>query len=207
MVTIYIEGGGDSDYLRTRCRQAFSTFFERAGFKGCMPKPRACGSRTAAFKKFKTACKRGEEAVLLVDSEAPVTETSAWEHLRKRPGDLWEKPAKATDEDCQLMVQCMEAWFLVDKELLERFFKEGFYKGRLPARVDIENISKDDAQRYLSSATEGCDSKGRYDKGEHSFDLLELVDPVKVAAASPWARRLLRCLAARLGVERWGESA
>jgi len=207
MVTIYIEGGGDSDYLRTRCRQAFSTFFERAGFKGCMPKPRACGSRTSAFKRFKTACKKNQNAVLLVDSEAPVTETSAWEHLRKRPGDLWEKPAKATDEDCQLMVQCMEPWFLADKEAVSSLFGQGFHGDRLPQRSDIENIPKKDVLNGLVSASSAYKTKSQYDKGEHSFDLLELVDPAKVAAASPWARRLLRCLAARLGVERWGESA
>jgi hypothetical protein len=37
-------------------------------------------------------------------------------------------------------------------------------------------------------------TKGRYDKGSHSFELLALVDPKKVAGASPHAKRLFDTL-------------
>ncbi len=46
MVKVYVEGGGDSKELRTRCREGFSKLVERAGFKDRMPKFVACGGRT-----------------------------------------------------------------------------------------------------------------------------------------------------------------
>ena len=33
---IYVEGGGDTGRQRTGCRQAFSTFFKKAGLEGRM---------------------------------------------------------------------------------------------------------------------------------------------------------------------------
>jgi hypothetical protein len=36
-----------------------------------------------------------------------------------------------------------------------------------------------------------CKTKAPYGKGEHSFKLLALIDPTKVANASPWANRFI----------------
>ena len=36
-------------------------------------------------------------------------------------------------------------------------------------------------------------------KGEHSFKLLAMIDPEKVVNASPWARRFVEALQARMG--------
>ena len=35
-IKIYVEGGGDRKDLKTRCRQGFSKFFEKAGFKNAI---------------------------------------------------------------------------------------------------------------------------------------------------------------------------
>ncbi len=44
---------------------------------------------------------------------------------------------------------------------------------------------------WSNTAWATCQTKAPYGKGEHSFLLLLLVDPLKVADASPWAKRFL----------------
>jgi NADPH-dependent glutamate synthase beta subunit-like oxidoreductase len=80
-VKLYVEGGGDSAQLHSRCREGFCKFLERAGFKGHMPRIVACGGRQTAYDCFKTACENNVTALLLIDSEDFVTTSSPWEHL------------------------------------------------------------------------------------------------------------------------------
>lgn len=47
-----------------------------------------------------------------------------------------------------------------------------------------------DAHLILKQASQNS-AKGVYGKGAHSFKLLGLLDPAKVAVASPWAKRFL----------------
>ena len=199
-VKIYVEGGGDGKSLKTRCRQGFSSFFAKAGLAGRKPQIIAGGSRNSAFDRFRTALgsRNAEEfVVLLVDSENPVADAAGpWLHLRTR--DQWEKPDVATDDNAHLMVQCMEAWFLADKDGLAAYFGQGFNRNALPRRREIEDVAKDDVLNGLKRATRQC-KKGEYGKGRHSFDILEQTDPAKVMAASPHARRLVETLRQRTG--------
>lgn len=192
MVKLFVEGGGDTNALRTACQKGFKTFLEEAGLKGRMPRIVACGSRRNAYDDFCTALANGEEAFLLVDSESVVVNhTNPWMHLAQRKGDEWEKPINATDEQCHLMVQVMETWFLADREMLEEFFGQGFQSNHLPAvENNIELVSKKAIYDALKKAT-ALSKKGQYGKGAHSFRLLEIIDPVKVTQASPWAKRLI----------------
>ena len=91
------------------------------------------------------------------------------------------------------MVQCMESWFLADMDALAAFFGDGFNRGALPPRPDVENVSKRDLERGLRRATRPS-SKGEYHKGRHSFEILATVDPERVVAASPHAKRLIHTL-------------
>jgi hypothetical protein len=122
MVKIYVEGGGDRKDLKSKCREGFSNFFEKAGFKGRMPRIMACGGRKSTYDDFCTALEIAEAEefiMLLVDSEDPVQDGMApWTHLAAREGDGWSRPAAAVDDTAHLMVQCMEAWFLADKDTL-----------------------------------------------------------------------------------------
>ena len=121
-IKIYVEGGGDSNQLKRKCRRGFAKFFEQAGFQGKMPKIIACGSRNDAFGDFCTAVRtptNDEYPLLLVDSEGPVIPRhydKPWAHLKER--DFWNQPADTTDEQAHLMVQCMESWFLADRHCL-----------------------------------------------------------------------------------------
>ena len=130
--------------------------------------------------------------VLLVDSEGPVTAGSgSWLHLEKHDG--WNKPAGATDDNAYLMVQCMEAWFLANKEALAGYFGDDFNMNSLPGRPEVEAISKRTIEAELKAATRQC-KRGQYDKGSHSFQILADLDPHKVTEASPHARRFISTL-------------
>ena len=148
--------------------------------------------------------------MLLVDSEAPVAlqhrqgEPGTWRpwlHLGNREGDGWQKPAKADETDCHLMVQVMESWFLADRASLKAYFGQDFKENQLPARGNaLEGIPKQSVHDSLANATQGCNSKGTYGKGPHSFELLALIDPAKVQEQSPWAKRFVEETKKKMGV-------
>ena len=202
MVKIFVEGGGDSSSLKSECRRAFSTFFEKAGLKGQMPRIVACGPRNDAFDAFCTAMKQGETAFLLVDSEDKIDSAwqagsefinwQPWAHLQHKDG--WDKPVQAEDSQCHLMVQCMENWFLADPKTLENHFGTSFNSDAIPSNPNsIEAISTKDALDCLRKATKDCPA-GTYNKGKHSFKLLAKLDPSKVREKSGWANRLIHGL-------------
>lgn len=198
-IKLYVEGGGDdSEALRVACRRGFRILLENAKLAGGMPRIVACGSRSEAFKKFCIAARTAapdEFMFLLVDSEDPVEDnTLPWAFLRARQADRWEQPVGTTEESAHLMVQCMEAWFLADPEAVQRFFGQGFRRNALPNRMDVEKIPKRDLFTALEGATRGCATKGQYHKGRHSFELLATLDHERVAASSPFARRLFDTL-------------
>lgn len=214
MVKLYVEGGGDASALKTACREGFSRFLGKAGLAGRMPRVVACGSRADAYDSFCTALRSGEAAMLLVDSEEPVLPEAQprdasrredrdhwqpWLHLKQRQGDGWDKPTGSEDLQCHMMVQCMEAWLLADRETLKAFFGQGFKEKALPAAANpVERVSKQQIYDALAKATRECKTKSTYGKGEHSFKLLALVNPAKVAESSPWARRFIETLQARM---------
>jgi hypothetical protein len=194
MVKLYIEGGGDGRDLRDKCREAFSCFLLKAGFKGKMPRLVSCGSRKTAFDFFKTSVESGETCLLLIDSEDFITVTSPWEHLLNRKGDEFQKPANATDDHCHLMVVCMESWFFADKVALANYFGQGFTVNSLPKNQNIEQVPKNIIFSSLAQATLNCKTKEPYSKGSHSFDILMTISPDLVKNASPWAKRFLEKL-------------
>ena len=193
MVTkkLYVEGGGDGKSLKTQCRRGFRKFLERAGLAGKMPAIVACGGRNGALKDFRRALAAGDcQPFLLVDAEAPVVVPYAqpWAHLENRDG--WGRPEGATDEQCHLMVQVMESWFLADPQELADYYGQGFNLGALPKNPDIEAVAKEDVFQGLEQATRATKKRG-YSKGDHSFSIAEHLDPGLVMAKSRYAKRLV----------------
>jgi len=86
------------------------------------------------------------------------------------------------------MVQCMEAWFLADREKLSAFYGDCFRARALPAGRDVEQILKKEIYDALAQATRTC-KKGIYHKTAHAFEILQQIDPEKVRAASAHADR------------------
>lgn len=192
-VTIYVEGGGENNNaLRTKCREGFSGFFQKAGLEGHMPKVVACGSRNDAYNRFCIAIRQAASAefiVLLVDSEAPVeVGGNPWQHLKVR--DNWGMPEGVTVEQSHLMVECMENWLLADPKCLIQYYGDKFNSKALSANPNIEEIPKKDVIHSLQEATKNT-QKGSYSKGKHSFDLLARIDPAKVVNKAPHAKKLI----------------
>ena len=187
---VYVEGGGGRA-LNRECRSAFGKFLARAGVASGTVEVEACGGRGDAYRTFIQDHRRGLPAVLLVDAEGPVTAGSAWRHLQSRDG--WSRPSGATDEQCHLMVQVMESWFLADVDAVESFYGSGFRRQALPANPNVEDVQKRDVLDGLGRAAAGT-GRGHYGKGGHGFKILARLDPAKVRSASPHADRFIAAL-------------
>lgn len=156
-----------------------------------MPRIEACGSRENAYQDFRDAISKGDRtAMLLVDAEGPVTASNPWDHLKN---DNWDRPGGATNDQCHLMVQVMESWFLADREALQSHYGQGFRPQALPQNPDIERIAKDDVLAGLNRAARDT-AKGTYNKSNDSFTILEKLAPAKVMQASRYANRLIEAL-------------
>ncbi len=94
------------------------------------------------------------------------------------------------------MVTTMETWLLADRRTLIAYFR-GMSANALPPDADLESRSKQDVTAALGSATQSS-SKGRYHKGNHSFDLLGKVEPEELKSRLPHFRRFIETLDARL---------
>lgn len=202
-VTVYVEGGGRRAELNNQCRLGFQKLLIKAGFSGRLPKVVPCGPRERAFRSFSNALRAGAEyPILLVDSEDVVADANlpdanpsgAWAHLSRRDGWTW--PADAQDDQAQLMVATMETWLLADRQKFIAYFP-GINRNALPPDSDLERRSKEDVAEALEQATQPS-SKGRYHKGNHSFDLLGEVDPDELERRLPHFRRFIEALRARL---------
>ncbi|MEH2248020.1 DUF4276 family protein [Nostoc sp.] len=231
-IYIYIEGAGDEDDIEllpttrqgfrsgirsgkettTGLRQGFIKFFQElydiAG-ENIKIFTVMCGSRRNAYEDFKTALESQPEAfnVLLIDAESPVDSTvTPWEHLINRTEDHpWILDAlNFDDEQCHLMVQTMEAWFIADIDALREFYGEEFREDgieRLMAQYqNVEQISKETLYIQLKTATRHS-KNGKYEKRTkrtHAPKLLALLNVAKVRQASPYCDRLFTTLAATM---------
>ena len=181
----------------------FRELLAKAGFGGRLPKVVPCGPRDRAFRSFEKALRSGDGyPILLVDSEDPVAgadrsdakPSGAWRHLSRRDG--WTRPSGATDDQAQLMVTTMETWLLADRQTLIAYFP-AMSASALPSDTDLESRRKPDVTAALRNATQSS-SKGRYHKGNHSFDLLGRIKPEALKSRLPHFRRFVDTLNARL---------
>lgn len=193
MVRFIIEGRGEGSAV---CREALAKFLEKAGVKGHF-RVQAGKGRGDAYKAYCKKLGGDETVILIVDSESAVAPScekgnsdnwSPWLHLQNQ--DKWKKPKGAEDIHAHLMVRNMEYMLVSDPVALKDFYREGFKADKLPKAIDIESVTKDDVEKRLKEATQHS-KKGEYHKGRHSFQLLEKVNPDKVAARSKWAKRLI----------------
>lgn len=192
-IAIYMEGGGDRTGTRAQLRRGMEAFLrslkQAARRKALHWKLVTCGSRDAAFRRFRNAVATEPEAVnvLLVDAEGPVT-NGPHEHLRTR--DRWDLSG-AAESRLHLMVQTMETWIVADPNTLRSYYGADFKAARLPSRTNLEEEPKEQLQRRLRDATKGA-QKGEYHKIRHAKDLLELIDPDVVQERCPHCKRLFR---------------
>lgn len=193
---IYMEGGGNSKSSKRAIRKHVSSFIHRAGVPEGSFQVIPSGSRSRTYKRFVDQHQKNEgtRALLLVDAEKPVTSRSPWRHLKNSDG--WNIPVGVADEQCHLMVQVMESWFMADKEALVRYYGQKFTVKTLPKKLSIEHIPKKTVIAQLKRAT--CNTqKGMYNehkKGKHGFEILARLNPEKVRQGSPYADRFFKTL-------------
>lgn len=199
-VKIYVEGGGDSKELQSRCREAFHKLIEKMNVAR-NPAIIPCGSRYETFKKFKIAVSTAsdEYPLLLVDSEDPVKTTDenpdsaeAWKHLKAR--DNWDKPFGVVNDQAQLMATCMETWIMADQPALNAFFGQHLQLNALLPPQNLETRGRDEVQDKLVWATRGCGRDRSYAKGKRSFKVLEHLRPETLRKHLPHFRRFAATL-------------
>ena len=204
-IALYVEGGGDTAQQKAELRQGFDGLLERAKSSARAKrlgwKLVCSGDRRAAYETFINAVRTNPDAinVLLVDSEdpiAPETRDSGRDaaervaHLRQRDG--WDLSA-TRPERVHLMVQCMEAWIVADPGAVAVYYGQGFSPTVLPARPNLEEEPKPDVKDKLARATRGT-QKGEYGKIKHASQLLQRIDPTRVAHRCPRFASLMRWL-------------
>jgi len=198
-VRVFVEGGGDRRETLSRCREAFSRLFAKALGAGRRPAVVACGSRNETFKRFCSHVALAEKVCfLLVDAEGPLlaANESVRDLLFRRDG--WRQPPGVTDDQLHLMIECMEAWLLADREALVRFYNGDLVLGALPGNPRVEQVPKDDILQGLENATHSS-RKGMYHKGRHSFAILASVDAAVLEERAASAARLFVVLRNSLG--------
>lgn len=191
-VTIFLEGGGKGEFDNVRCRQAFHKLLEKANLPR-HPALTPCGARSDAHDRFCTEWskrKRDEMLLLLVDCEDPVT-TGKWDHVARREGDHWEKPAGATEDHLWFMMQCMETWIVADRPTLARVFKNCLTENALPSLHQLEGKLKPIVQAALELATARCDRDRKYAKGKRSYQVVGALDPAELEKHLPHFRELI----------------
>jgi len=195
--TVFVEGGGKSKDLRTRCRAAFRDFLAPLDLTGRRPGIVACGTRADAFKRFRIALQdaRSGRCLLLIDSEEPVNASQpVWDHVAHRSGDGWTRPDGADDAHLHFMAVCMESWIAADGDGLARLYGQGFRKDKLPrAGRNIESIDGRSILKALQAATRDT-TKGAYSKGKASFAAFGAVSVHTVSAKMSFCRRFVEML-------------
>lgn len=202
-LVIYVEGGGKGSKatdLAPKLRRGFSQLI--CTFLGVNERDRKfeifpAGSRVATKKAYEIAVKQGKDAILLLDSEDLLTSESNKDHLSNRPGDKMTWSNQANHLDIHLMVTVMESWFLTDAPALQAYYGQGFNSNKFPGSgAPIETILKNTVEGILNEATTKT-QKGKYHKGNHSGDLIGMINPHKVAQASPKAKAFFEEVKAR----------
>jgi hypothetical protein len=199
IVTIYVEGGGESKELRMRCREGFNKLIKNLGFDERMPKIVAGGGRNKTYDMFKNSiasARDNEFPILLVDSEDPIITPDPWDHLKAR--DNWDRPVGAQDDQAQMMATCMETWIMADHATLRNFFGSCLRDGALIPVNNLENRSRQDLQEALKSATNNCGKNRGYDKGRCSFQILARINPGLLEENLPYFCRFKETLGRHL---------
>jgi len=199
-LAIYLEGGGDTAHTRDPFRRGMSVFLkpvvEVIRQRRLKWRIIPCGGRRQAYDAFCDALFNEPDVfnILLVDSENPVAiNVSPWKHLKNRQGDQWNKPRGTNDEACQMMVACMESWFIADPQGLRKHYGAKFDMGKLPPAQRAENLTTIQIADALKQSVRNTNVRD-YRKIRDGVKLLETINPAEVRKHCKWCDRLFKTL-------------
>ena len=196
-VTVHFEGHRN---LRSGFHKLFKPHIDRARRRRTRFNLIAGGSRSEVVKDFLRSCRLqpSNVNVLLIDSEGPVSDTaSAIGSLRTQ--SYWDESAACNDDQINLMVQAMEAWFIADPVALVSHFGSDFNTKALPNPQNAESVAPDDLTAAIG---EGLRNSGRrrrgYDKVADGVILLQLIDDARVSQHCRHFKRLMDYLTRKI---------
>lgn len=199
-IKLYVEGGGKGSHKRAtiKLQQGFDSFLKElkdaARAKKISFKILPAGNTQSTYDDFIRSVENAPQNLnlLLVDSDEPVAETQTARAFLQNKYKSWNLHT-VTDEQCHLMAQIMESWFLADVDALKNFYGKDFKESVIPKNKNVETIAKETVESALTAATAKT-QKAEYHKIEHGAKLLELVDSNKVRAAAPHCNKLFRII-------------
>jgi hypothetical protein len=191
-VHLYVEGGPKgthADGLR-RFKNSFKQHLVQLDPRLSNLDVSPCGSTDETIRDYARAVqdkKTDSVVALLVDSDATVTAKTTAAHLRAKLAFV--KLAEKDREHIFLMVQCMEAWLVTDKDALEKCFGAKVHSLKFPANPDIESVPKNDILSALDKAASHTPTK-HYGKIRDAAEILTVLRPERVAKRSRHAAML-----------------
>jgi hypothetical protein len=202
-IQIFIEGGskGQNRASSQKLRLGFLQFFDElnqiARSKSIKFKPIICGSTDETFRIFRYENAKADNSFLcfLVDSDKPLEADDTPKNFLERE-KKWDLKNIA-DNQCHLMVQLMESWFLADIETLKIFYGQNFKHNAIPKQPNVEKIAKLDVEKSLDKATNET-SKGKYHKIKHGAELLGKIETDKVKEKAAHCNRLFETIVENL---------
>lgn len=190
-IRVFVEGAAarGNKALVADAKRAFSELVYKA--TGARVHIAPTGSRSDTYRAFCAAT--GCQPLLLVDSEAPVTDIAQpWAHLKSRDG--WDQPVGAADQQAHLMVQVMETWLLADPSALQEVF--GLDASRIPQWPRLEQVAKVTLNDVLARVTGLPLDGGRGSLKSKAFAVLARVRVDVLAAKCPAAARFFESIRA-----------
>lgn len=201
-IHIYIEGGArNQDRAASQAlRRGFSMFLTKLCSEirtnNIKLHPVIVGSTELTCKIFTQKTENSPEKffILLVDSDAFVDRSeNSKTFLQNNPKLVKYNLRNIEENQCHLMVQVMETWFLADVESLKKHFGKDFKKNKLRKTENVEEISKDDVLNSIEEATK-TRKTGGYHKLNDGAKLLEKINPQEVIKNAPHCEKLFQAI-------------
>lgn len=204
-IRIYVEGGGKGTdrFATIKLREGFRAFFkeldEKAKKKNIRFQPIPSGSTDETYRSFERSVRDFPQSfsLLLVDSDKAVPNGETARSFLQKKHKKWLLQ-NISDEQCHLMVQIMESWFVADVDALKNYYGQDFNESAIPKNANVEKIDKTRVENSLKNATRQT-QKNEYHKIHHGGDLLGKIDAKKVRRAAHFCEILFDVLAKKIG--------
>jgi thymidylate synthase len=201
-IHVYIEGGakGQDRAASADLRRGFSMFLTKLcpdiRAKSIKLNTVIVGSTELTCKIFAQENENSPDKffILLVDSDVFVDKADEAKIFLQNNPKLKKCDLSDVEENqCHLMVQVMETWFLADAEALKNHFGKDLKENKLRKNKKVEEIAKDDVLDSLKEATK-TRKIGAYHKIKDGAKLLENIMPHKVIEAAPHCEKLFNAI-------------